>query len=781
MKESSDELLNKVQEVNQFEIVYDEKSEQTDNNLIPNDLLDQEVKEAVKSDFSEKVLSKEFLEDLKKLSGDSRKASAYFQPVINAASEIEACSDDAALAAKMSDLLKKTMSYLSNRGSSMFSKQRNERRNTCMRIVNHIGKFLYDAPPAYSVEIYKSVNEKTARSKYEKDFIKDYGYYLEEDHVFALEGEINLREEKKNEGDGTKNSPRDVLLRRLDGLRSLMTNKMPPYPGDDAPKAKIDAFKEEIQATGLMFSSLYENAIIACDQCKDELQGNQGVWAEDIKKRLIREQRTFSNNISGFLIGHRPDDTTTWKQALAARCGETINLKGRSVKQVGAGTSVVYRIGSKNGMRRFFKEEESIARGPVEAWKATAASIKDIEGYDEFYEPKIQEFSEALMKDMSGYINAEDEETKKEEVDKLYKDLVNQIKYGMEGNKISILRENPEGRKLSEKYNCLKVLRRMGPGEDMAEFFLLILDDFQKRFNLSRIGTERAMIDGGKNVSTRNVATSRMATLLGMDEWVAKSETAEAKMGNKKMYGNVMYEAMGVQAAERYTAKKKMKYSDEAISQICTMTVFDIICGQVDRNSRNYFLMEKDGKLNGLCMIDNDCAFGKLHKDVVKNGTLRLKPLTKELIFTLPEQTKQKIRDLGKLDADHLKLFFGDIIDEEEIKCLKERIDTVIENIDDAEKELERMKQSKDDDDRFAAEMMSDPKFANMYYQNWVYKMLAEKSKEFKKGTPEYNEKWKNSLITTTDLYPSAMEDEFDLEEKLLMLQVEWKKRQKKA
>ncbi len=772
MKENSLEISKSVEE-QQFDNAIAE-NEQINNNLISEDSFAPEVKAVKRSDFSEKVLSKEFLEDIQKLSKDNRKASAYFQPVINTAREMAGCADDAALSAKMSDLLSKAMSYLTNRGSSMFSSQRNERRATCQRIIDHIGKFLYDAPPTYSIEIYKNVNEKSADSEYEKGFLSEYGYYLEEDHVLAMEAEEKFREDKKKAGEGAKNSPRDVLLSRLDGIRSLMTNKMPPYPGEGASKAEMEKFNEEITSTGLMFSNLYENAILACDQCIQELKPQPAEWAESIKKRLVREQRTFSNNISGYLRGHRPDGTTTWKDALAARAGESINLKGKGVKVMGAGNSIVYRVGEKQGLRRFFKEEEALANDPMDAWNKAVFNAKKLKGYNGQYDRYIERFTEAMKNDMAAITNAKDEESKKKETEKLYDLFIRKVSIGIDKNIIATLGQTKEGRKIAMQSQSLTALSKMGPKTEEGLFFTDLFNDFFKRFNLCQMGKDLAKIDGGKNISGRNVATSRMATLLGIDDMVAKSETVEAKKGDKTISGNAMYEADGVEANGRY--KSLMKYSHEAISQIGTMTVFDIICAQVDRNAGNYFLSEKDGKINGLIMIDNDLSFGKVGSEIVKKGQQRLKPITSDVIYTLPEKTKQRIKELGQLDANNLKLFFGDLLDDEEIKFLKERIDTVVEAIDKAEQELEEKKNSEDEDERFTAEMMSDPKFVALYYQNKVYKMVEKKTAHLKED-PQYDYMRQVAFALSTDLKEPAMMQPDKIKAKLNTMKREWRKK----
>ncbi|MCR5098571.1 MAG: hypothetical protein K6B14_06450 [Lachnospiraceae bacterium] len=98
MKEYSLEL-NKTIEEQQYDNAFAE-NEQINNNLISEDPIAQEKKSSKRSEFTDKVLSKEFLEDIGKLSEDDRKASAYFQPVINVAREMAGCADDAALSTR---------------------------------------------------------------------------------------------------------------------------------------------------------------------------------------------------------------------------------------------------------------------------------------------------------------------------------------------------------------------------------------------------------------------------------------------------------------------------------------------------------------------------------------------------------------------------------------------------------------------------------------------------------------------------------------------------------
>ena len=136
------------------------------------------------------------------------------------------------------------------------------------------------------------------------------------------------------------------------------------------------------------------------------------------------------------------------------------------------------------------------------------------------------------------------------------------------------------------------------------------------------------------NLSKRNVATSRLADLLGLGDLVAKSETATlADADGTSRSGNLMQTARGQevksfvvdQLIDQYTeemahtdsiftfqpfeANMDDKVTPEFMQSLMSLQVLDNLAAQVDRHSANYFAEIKDGKLGRVQGIDNDFSF----------------------------------------------------------------------------------------------------------------------------------------------------------------------------
>ena len=185
-----------------------------------------------------------------------------------------------------------------------------------------------------------------------------------------------------------------------------------------------------------------------------------------------------------------------------------------------------------------------------------------------------------------------------------------------------------------------------------------------------------AAIKPGRNLSNRHVATSRLAQILGIGNIVSESRTAEIKVGNNVVKGNLMEESGG---EEIFVLGKKWKdgcYSNEAVQQTLTLQVFDYICGQVDRHFGNFHAIfdEKTKTVIGIKAIDNDLSFGNLKPEDLRAGKKRLMPLREDVIWGLPAQTLNKILALNE---NSLRVMMGDILEKDEIDDLVERAEEV--------------------------------------------------------------------------------------------------------
>ena len=178
----------------------------------------------------------------------------------------------------------------------------------------------------------------------------------------------------------------------------------------------------------------------------------------------------------------------------------------------------------------------------------------------------------------------------------------------------------------------------------------------------------------GKNLSDRNVATSRLATLLGMQAMICDSRTATIRMNGKLVKGNLMDNTGGSS-----TSKKNVAYSPEAIAQIFQMQVFDFICGQTDRHFENFHGVIENGKFTQIRCLDNDLAFGRLKAaDIDGKYFNRIKPVDTIAISGLSASFINKIM---AMDRPYMEQILGDIIDAEEMDALMDRLNCVKNHI----------------------------------------------------------------------------------------------------
>lgn len=128
-------------------------------------------------------------------------------------------------------------------------------------------------------------------------------------------------------------------------------------------------------------------------------------------------------------------------------------------------------------------------------------------------------------------------------------------------------------------------------------------------------------IEGNSVVSNRNVATSRMARLMGVSDLVCESVnvnlTTTVNGETKSVKGNLMKGATGQELSSIRERYHTVQYSPDVIRQLNTLQMFDFICGQFDRNNTNflfnYIVKNVDGHeiavLTGIQAIDNDMSF----------------------------------------------------------------------------------------------------------------------------------------------------------------------------
>ena len=197
---------------------------------------------------------------------------------------------------------------------------------------------------------------------------------------------------------------------------------------------------------------------------------------------------------------------------------------------------------------------------------------------------------------------------------------------------------------------------------------------------------------GTANMTRRNVATSRIADLLGLGKLVAKSRTVEIhdEATGKTIRGNLMDQAEGEEYGK---IKDKLKNSEIAsgfMRDLTNLQVLDALCGQVDRNTGNMLYKTDNGKLSGVQAIDNDASFGT-NTDVLSATVGDYKDArvfdVESGEMVVPYMDDELAQRIENLDSEVVRYVLADLLKEEEIQAFIQRLDKMKEGIQKARKE----------------------------------------------------------------------------------------------
>lgn len=243
--------------------------------------------------------------------------------------------------------------------------------------------------------------------------------------------------------------------------------------------------------------------------------------------------------------------------------------------------------------------------------------------------------------------------------------------------------------------NCIEVARNQftGEKEGLAKDgqMMRCIAEMYKECKASYLAISNANLQEGVKVSLRNVATTRMAELLGVERLIAHSEIVEVKLGDRVVKGSFMDMAEGYDAnsADIDVIQKFKEVKDwgapAMVRDQSELEIFDIICGQVDRHDANAFYkvgeMGPDGTrpLLGLMGIDNDMAFSPTVK-LDNDGNLETNGQTEPIEYMnfISEDMAERIM---AMDREKLEYAVGDLITPQELDGLVTRTEKMKEII----------------------------------------------------------------------------------------------------
>ncbi len=216
--------------------------------------------------------------------------------------------------------------------------------------------------------------------------------------------------------------------------------------------------------------------------------------------------------------------------------------------------------------------------------------------------------------------------------------------------------------------------------EKYSDEISAIMCKFGKAALHRSIITDELKLKPGSVISDRHIATSRVAYMLGIDNMVCDSRSVYVRKNGKLIKGVAMEDSGGKDGKEIYnlakTEGKQIKYSKDAISQIFTMQIFDILCGQLDRHFKNFhfqYRLEGDTYvLDQVKCIDNDISFG-MRKASTK-GYNRMVPFNEKYIMALP------VKVLNNIMNSEMSVFgevLGDLLDKDVLEAMEGRLNQI--------------------------------------------------------------------------------------------------------
>lgn len=291
-----------------------------------------------------------------------------------------------------------------------------------------------------------------------------------------------------------------------------------------------------------------------------------------------------------------------------------------------------------------------------------------------------------MSKDVMDVINAENERLESENFE-LWTKMSNK---GLIQNNFSL--PVPEMEKYTDAMliDALSNILRV----DMSDFNENELKEVANYYkNLGKADTfigaaERAKTMSNNGVEKRNTATSRVASMLGMEDKIAVSENIKVINDGIEIEGSFMKNAVGVDTRSREgqikLVGKNIDLNFEMLQRdINRMQVFDMLCGQIDRHGGNFFYQISETPINGkyqvvgLQGIDNDMSFGMLNINT-RHSTL-------PGLDSLNMIDEEMLTSLRELTAEQLEFTIGGMISQEEVNAVMERRNAILEKVDKGE------------------------------------------------------------------------------------------------
>lgn len=247
----------------------------------------------------------------------------------------------------------------------------------------------------------------------------------------------------------------------------------------------------------------------------------------------------------------------------------------------------------------------------------------------------------------------------------------------------------------ANNYDLTKVGVKRGKAEELKaneefnQFFSEFLGTAYQKYNkvISSYGSDGIAADRNGRIETRNVAVSKMSTLLGAENVIVKAGTMQIQVGNKIHDGVFMEETPGTKIENIKPGSPDAGLTSAAfdntkvLKDIADMQILGYICQNVNMNENSFlctFSEKEPKKATGIKGIGNDYSFGtkKIAADDTINNSI---PLNN--IKVISEGMSYRITHMDPKALDHT--LSGQGLSDAEVAAAKERFYQIFDKIKD--------------------------------------------------------------------------------------------------
>lgn len=432
-----------------------------------------------------------------------------------------------------------------------------------------------------------------------------------------------------------------------------------------------EQFKAQLAELQTRYSSLVE-------ACKDYIASHPNPKTASGKARLalVRNNLRTARREQHRLEEHARDlyhyaqkagqQDLVWGNILGPLRGSQLDLdKADKVEQGGAGTSELLII-TAGEQKVFFKEDEKLLAPSEEIRRHYIQNCEDEQDL-EIYHKLLDLMTDSIFDRSSVIFNTTEIRTH------ILSDDPQEQERGYRKLKMSLDAEPISYDLDFSNIRVRQILRELIPR----------YTKWLTRYFICGLGK----IESGRPLSTRNIATSRMAELLNVKSLVAESRQVYIvdRETTSVRTGIAMAQAIGNDYSQiSYQAKKNeetMLHSPEAVRQLVCLQMLDVLCAQIDRNKSNIFATQtrQDGEVlvTGIQAIDNDIAFGAVSYEElnrVASGLNMLPIFEKKGQCTLPALDGNMVASILALSDEVVRYQMQDLLNEAEINALLDRL-----------------------------------------------------------------------------------------------------------